>query len=98
VKGENTFVDMIDRALQEEFVEAEQTGADTNLGTLLDGSKTSEGIFIGASPQPGDHTLLGNRSASFCFLSHLLKERSATRSEYQPLNEHAKLSMPRNAT
>jgi hypothetical protein len=50
-------VDMIDRALQEEFVEAEQTGADTDLGTLLDGSKTSEGIFIGASPQPSDpHT------------------------------------------
>ncbi|KAJ3697849.1 hypothetical protein LUZ61_001554 [Rhynchospora tenuis] len=36
--------------------------------------------------KPGDHIILGNRSASFCLLTCLLKERSATQSEYQPLN------------
>ncbi|KAJ3697851.1 hypothetical protein LUZ61_001556 [Rhynchospora tenuis] len=48
--------------------------------------------------KPGDHIILGNRSASFCLLTCLLKERSATQSEYQPLNgldptTHAELAL-----
>ncbi|KAF3323258.1 LON peptidase N-terminal domain and RING finger protein 1 [Carex littledalei] len=48
--------------------------------------------------KPGDHTILGNRSASFCFLTRLLKERSPTQSECQPLNgldptTHAELAL-----
>ncbi|KAJ4755540.1 LON peptidase N-terminal domain and RING finger protein 3 [Rhynchospora pubera] len=48
--------------------------------------------------KPEDHIILGNRSASFCLLTCLLKQRSATQSEYQPLNgldptTHAELAL-----
>ncbi|KAJ3673029.1 hypothetical protein LUZ60_006403 [Juncus effusus] len=36
--------------------------------------------------KPGDHYIIGNRSAAFCCISQHLKKRSATESEYQPLN------------
>ncbi|KAH0467046.1 hypothetical protein IEQ34_004284 [Dendrobium chrysotoxum] len=48
--------------------------------------------------KPGDPVILSNRSAAFSRISQLLRERSATASEYQPLNgldptTHAELAL-----
>ncbi|KAG0462458.1 hypothetical protein HPP92_020934 [Vanilla planifolia] len=48
--------------------------------------------------KPGDPVILSNRSAAFCRISQILRERSATASEYQPLNgldpmTHAELAL-----
>ncbi|XP_072972489.1 uncharacterized protein [Typha angustifolia] len=48
--------------------------------------------------KPGDHIILNNRSTTFCTISRLLRERSATESENQPLNgldptTHAELAL-----
>ncbi|WVZ57327.1 hypothetical protein U9M48_007725 [Paspalum notatum var. saurae] len=50
------------------------------------------------SLRPGDPIILSNRSLAFCRISQLLRERSASDSEYQPLNgldptTHAELAL-----
>ncbi|KAM0937820.1 putative transcription factor C2H2 family [Dioscorea sansibarensis] len=48
--------------------------------------------------KPGDPVILSNRSAAFCRISQVLRDRSASESEYQPLNgldptTHAELAL-----
>ncbi|KAF3333394.1 K(+) efflux antiporter 4 isoform X1 [Carex littledalei] len=44
-KGENTFADMIDRALQKEFTETEQTGAETDPGSFNNSVAENEAVL-----------------------------------------------------